>query len=270
MAIVRSNQRNSGVSVIARATAVLTAFRPEERAIGISEIARRTGLAKSTVSRLVDELVAVNLLERVNGSVRLGVKLFELGEHASRPRDLKKAALAHMIDLSRATRQTVHLAVLEGTEVVYIQILRAAQAPELPSRVGGRMPAHATGVGKALLAHAPADTMTALLETGLPRVGPRTITSPAALRHELDKIRDSGIAYEQEESGPNVACAASAVVTTAGDAVAAISVSGWSGRLDLRRVGPAVKVAALSVSRVLGRPSTVVPPDYRVETARNV
>lgn len=255
------------MSVISRAAAVLGAFRSNERYLGISEIARRTGLAKSTVSRLVQDLVAAGLLERGEGTVRLGIRLFELGEHATRPRDLKKAALAHMIDLHRATNHTVHLAVLERCDVVYIQILRAQRGPRLPSQVGGRMPAHATGVGKALLAHADEAALTEVISRGLRRVAPRTITDGAVLRSELDKIRTSGISYEREESGSQVACAASAVLSSTGSAVAAVSVSGWSGRLDVARVGPAVRLAALGIARMLERPTPVSPPDYQIETA---
>lgn len=251
---------------MARAASILGAFAPEERDLGVSEIARRTGMAKSTVSRLVKELVAVNLLERSDRTVRLGMRLFELGEHATRPRDLRKAALAHMVDLGRATGQTVHLAVLEESDVVYIQILRAHRAPALPSRVGGRMPAHATGLGKALLAYADDALVARIIDSGLRRVGPRTITDPVVLRSELERIRSTGIAYEKEESGPNVACAASAVVGATGTGLAAVSVSGWSGRLDTSRVGPAVRLAALGIARVLDHPTPVPRPDDNVET----
>lgn len=252
---MRSTERNNPASVIARAASLLSAFGPEEQSLGITELARRTGLAKSTVSRLVGELTEVHLLERSGAAVRLGVRLFELGEHAARPRDLKKAALAQMVDLQRATSHTVHLAVLEGFEVVYIQILRGAQGPPLPSRVGGRMPAHATGVGKALLAWAEPDVVDRLIDGGLRRVGPRTITAGDALRDELGRIRSSGIAYERDESGEGVGCAASPILAESGDALAAVSVSGWSGRLDVRRIGPAVQVAALGIARRLSRPS---------------
>lgn len=254
------------MSVVARAVSILSAFAPEERDLGVSEIARRTGLAKSTVSRLVAELVSVNLLERHDRTVRLGMRLFELGEHATRPRDLRQAARAHMVDLGRATGQTVHLAVLEGSDVVYIQILRAHRAPALPSRVGGRMPAHATGLGKALLAYADDALVARVIDRGLIKVGPRTITDPAVLRHELVRIRSTGIAYEKEESGPHVACAASAVAAEDGTALAAVSVSGWSGRLDTTRVGPAVRLAALGIARVLEHPASHRRRDGDLET----
>lgn len=248
---MRSNQRDNGASVIGRATDILGAFRAEDGPVGVSELARRTGIAKSTVSRLVAELVAVHMLERQGRSVRPGVRLFELGELAARPRDLRKAAVEHMADLHRATGHTVHLAVLEETDVVYIDIIRGRQGPPLPSRVGGRMPAHATGLGKAMLAYADHAVIEQVLRHGLTRMGPRTITSPDVLLGELERIRATGVAYEREESASNVGCGASPIGSPTRPAVAAISVSGWSGRLDVRRVGPTVKLAALGISRRL-------------------
>ena len=140
---------------------------------------------------------------------------------------------------------------LVGTEVMYVEIVRSRNAPRMPSEVGGRLPAHASGVGKAMLAFSPEPSVQAVLETGLPAVGPRTITAPGLLLRELRRIRELGIAYESEESGHGIGCAASPILGPDGTVVAAMSISGWNGTLDLRRVGPAVKTAALALSRDL-------------------
>ncbi|WP_371113129.1 IclR family transcriptional regulator C-terminal domain-containing protein [Rhodococcus sp. JVH1] len=113
------------------------------------------------------------------------------------------------------------------------------------------MPAHATGVGKALLAGSSDDVLAAVIATGLPRVGPRTITTPGPLVRQLKRISASGIAYEHEESAPGVACVASAIRVDGGPPVAAVSASGWIGKVDIRRVGPAVHTTALSIARAL-------------------
>lgn len=252
---MRSTQRDELSSVIARAAAVLTAVRADDGAVGVTELARRTGLPVSTVSRLVAELVDVHLLERDGRAVRLGVRLFELGERAARPRDLRRAALVPMVDLHRATGHTVHLAVLEGADVVYVHIVRGRHGPPLPSRVGGRMPAHATGVGKALMAFAGDAVVEDVVRAGLRRVGPRSLTTPDALRSELRRVRAAGIAYEREESAADVGCAASPVLSGDDQPVAAVSVSGWSGRLDVRRIGPAVRLTALAIGRRLPPPA---------------
>ncbi len=239
--------------MVGRVASIFDAFTAHDDELGISEIARRTGLAKSTVSRIVSELTERKFLERSGRGVRLGLRLFELGESAARPRDLRKIALASMADLRAAVNLTVHLAVLERDEVVYIEILPARGIPPLPSRVGGRMPAYATGVGKALLAWSPPEVIDEILSGQLVSVGPKTVTDPAALRREFARIRASGLAYEREESAPGVACAAAALRASNGEPIAALSAAGWAGDVDIRRVGLAVQTAAQSITRLIAR-----------------
>ena len=260
---VRSIERNTSVpnddsstSVVSRLAAVLNAFQARDVYLGVNEIARRTELPKSTVSRLVKEMHEAGFLERKAQKVGLGLQMFEWGERASRRRSLRQVALPFMADLREATRQTIHLALLDGTEVVYVEILHREGAPRLPSRVGGRLPAHATGVGKALLAASDPEVIDRAIAAGLVAVGPRTIRNPDVLRQQLRRAAVNGIAYEHEESAPGVVCVASAVLDSESVPVAAISVSGWAGKVDLRRVGPAVRTAALSVSRVLASRNT--------------
>jgi len=238
-------------SVVRRLAAVLDAFRTRDVYLGVNEIARRTQLPKSTVSRLVKEMQEAGFLDRKAEKVGLGLQMFEWGERASRRRSVREVALPFMADLREATRQTIHLAVLDGTEVVYVEILHREDAPRLPSRVGGRLPAHATGVGKALLSASDPAVIEQAIAAGLVAVGPRTIRNADVLRHQLRRARANGIAYEYEESGPGIVCVAAAVLDSEGVPVASISASGWAGKVDLRRVGPAVHTAALSVSRVL-------------------
>ena len=153
---MRTGERNTFDSVIGRAAALLGAFDARHLSLGISELSRRSGLPKSTTARLAAELTEHGFLERADGSdLKLGTRLFELGELASRQRKLREVALPYMADLRQVSRQTVHLAVLVGTEVMYVEIVRSRDAPRMPSEVGGRLPAHAAGVGKALLAFSP-------------------------------------------------------------------------------------------------------------------
>lgn len=251
--IMRTAEWDTSGSMVGRVAAIFDAFTPQEDELGISEIARRTGLAKSTVSRIVSELIEHKFLERNSEGVRLGLHLFELGESAARPRDLRKIALASMADLRAAVNLTVHLAVLERHEVVYIEILRARGTPTLPSRVGGRMPAYATGVGKALLAWSSTEVMNEVFSRHLVAVGPNTITDPAQLRRELGRIRSSGLAYEREESAPGVACAATAIRSISGEPIAALSAAGWVKDVNINRVGLAVQTAAQSITRLIAR-----------------
>src|SRR5699024_4472335 len=116
--------RNDDLSTAARLAALLRAFRPHDETLGVSELARRTDLPKSSVARLSTHLVNQGLLERADGELRLGLTLFEIGQLAGRARGLVETARPYLADLREATRNTVHLAVLEGTEVVYLDVQR--------------------------------------------------------------------------------------------------------------------------------------------------
>ena len=161
----------------------------------LRELARRTELPLATVHRVVTKLVEWGGLERVAGGVRPGLRLFELGQLVPQRAALREVALPFMGDLYAATHEVVSLAVLDGTDTVWVEQLSGRLAPPVPSRIGGRLPAHVTAAGKALLAFHPA-AADALCAAGLPRHGPGTITDPAALRAELDQIRERGIATQ--------------------------------------------------------------------------
>jgi IclR family transcriptional regulator, acetate operon repressor len=237
-----------------RVVALLDAFRNEENAVSAAELARRLDLPRSTVHRIVASLLAEGLLERHGAKVRLGVRLFEIGQRVPRQRVLRDAARPYLHDLREATGQTVHLAILEGSQVVYVDILTSPASPPLPSRVGGRLPAHVTGVGKAMLAFSPPETVRGVLDGGqpLPRVSERSTVAPGLLASELGRIRQAGVAYDREESGPGVVCAASPILGPGGEVLGALSVSGWSTRVDLDQISPAVRTAALALSCTLG------------------
>jgi IclR family acetate operon transcriptional repressor len=251
--VVRSIQRDgAAVSVVDRVSRVLGAFPADQAELSLAQLTRRTGLPKSTVHRLLAELESVGFVERHEGRTRLGMRLFELGQLVPRQRTLRETARPFMEDLREATRQTVHLAVLDGLEVVYVEILTAAQQRSLPSRVGGRMPTYCTGVGKVLLAHAAPATVAAVVAGGLARRTPYTITSPEALYRQLEEVRHTGTAHDHEESGLNFACTASPVRGPDGRVVAALSVTGRLPMLQTERIAPAVRTAALALSRALG------------------
>jgi DNA-binding IclR family transcriptional regulator len=239
-------------SYLHRVVSVLEAFKGDEDAVSSAELARRTGLPRSTVHRIVAALAEEGLVERQDTQARLGVRLFEIGQRVPRQRVLRDAAGPYLRDLREATRQTVHLAILEGSQVVYVDILTSPGGPPLPSRIGGRLPAHVTGVGKAMLAFSSPDTVRAVLEGHLARVAPRSTVAPGLLAKELVGIRDCGIAYDHEESGPGIVCAASPVLGAGGEVLGALSVSGWATRLRPDQVAPAVRTAALALSRTLG------------------
>lgn len=248
--------------MIGRMTAILDCFMGGAPTLTLSEICEQTGLAKSTASRITNELVQFGYLERYGASMSLGIRVFELGQQAARPRSLKALALPRMAELRRATGNTVHLAVLEDTTVVYIEILHSSTSPRLPSRMGGRLPAFATGVGKALLAFAPPELVDRVIENGLWKVGPNTITDPQRLRDALAEIREAGVGTEIEESGPGISCVAAAIIGVGREVpVAAISVSGWSERLNIPQAVPVVRGVARALSSEARRLPQLNPRD---------
>jgi IclR family transcriptional regulator, acetate operon repressor len=250
--VVRAGAGDEQVlSMLGRAFTLLTAFRAGDGELTLAELCRRTGFPKPTAHRLLVELEAWGAIERTPTGLRLGMRLFELGQRVPRQRDLHELAAPFLADLVEATRETVHLAVPDGTDAVYVQKLVAPGGPEVPSRLGGRMPLHCTGVGKALLAFGPPELLAAVLAGGLARRTPRTVVAPGLLHVELQRIRRDGVAEEHEESAPGVACVAAPVLGADGRAVAALSITGWANRLNARRTAPAVRTAALALSRAL-------------------
>jgi len=252
---MRSTQRDMPArSVVERAFRLLGAFGPADRTLGLAEMGRRTGIPKATVHRLVHELAGLGVLEGEGGAYRLGLRMFELGQLVPLQRDLREAALPFMEDLFEATHEIVHLAVLDGTDVLYIDKISGHRRVAVSSRVGGRLPAHCTAVGKAILAVAPPAALDAVLAAGLTPRTACTITSPGALRRQLATAARTGVAYERGESHQGVTCAASPVYAFGHHVVAAISITGPIGRLQPERFAPAVRVAALALSRRLGSP----------------
>ncbi|MDC5699185.1 IclR family transcriptional regulator, partial [Intrasporangium calvum] len=224
--------------VLGRTLAVLEAFRTGEASLPLAELSRRTGLPKATVHRMLGEMRRERMVEQLDdGSYRLGLRLFEIGERVQTHRSLSQAALPIMEDLREATRQRIHLAVLEGVDVVYVEILGANLLRQIGSRTGGRFPAHATGVGKAILAYSPAAVVRARIDAGLERVTPRTITTPGAFQRELQEIRTKGFAQDREESHLGISCVAAPAFGADLKVAAALSITGRTRSIDPIRLG---------------------------------
>jgi DNA-binding IclR family transcriptional regulator len=178
-----------------RLLAVLDAFGPRNRALSLSDIARRSGLSLSTAHRLVHELVSWGALERdLNGCYSIGVRLLELAALAPRGLDLREAAFPCLDDLHHRTRGNVHLAVRDGMQVVYVEAIRACATHPTSGKAGDRWPLHATGTGLVLLAFADRELQEQALGRPLERYTPLTITDPAQLRRKLAQVRQSGYA----------------------------------------------------------------------------
>jgi DNA-binding IclR family transcriptional regulator len=229
---------------------ILDCFTPDGGAFRLTELSARTGLTKSTVHRLCADLVRLGLLERDAETYLLGGRLFELGSLVPRRRDLRETALPFLQDLFEATHETVHLGVREGHDVVYVERIHGHDALSLPSRIGGRLPLTCTGVGKALLAFSGDELTEEVLAQPLSRLTPHSVTDPARLRTAIEQVQVSGLAYEEQEAALGVSCIASPVFDGP-TAVAALSVAVPRARFHPAQLAPAVRTAALGLSRVL-------------------
>lgn len=253
--------RAPGVTVTSRVLRLLDAFSAERPHLSLSEIARRAGLPVATAHRLVGELAQWGALERsTDGQYRIGLRLWEVATLAPRGVGLREAALPFLEDLYEATHENVHLAVLDGTEALYVERLSGRGAVTVISRVGGRLPLHATGVGLVLLAFAPTAVQERVLAGPLAGYTPRTVTSGAALRRMLAEIRRTRIAVSDGLLDLQALSVAAPVTGPVGEVVGALSVVVRAGG-DPQRYVPAVRAAALGVSRTLApRPTAVSPP----------
>ncbi|HEY6932631.1 MAG TPA: IclR family transcriptional regulator [Marmoricola sp.] len=244
------NTSMPGATVTSRALALLGAFDQEHRSLTLSEMAARAGLAVPTAHRLVGELVEFGALaRRPDGAYVIGRRIWDLGLLAPAQTGLRQVAEPFLHDIYGATLATVHLAVRDGTEVLYLDRLAGHASVPVLSTVGSRLPLHATGVGKVLLAHAPEEVQEQVLAS-LERVTAYTITQPGRLRVQLAAVRRQGYATTVEEMSLG-ACSVGVPITRDGRVVAALGIVVPSLKRDRARLVAALQVAAQGVNRSL-------------------
>ncbi|ROO86328.1 IclR family transcriptional regulator [Actinocorallia herbida] len=246
-------------SVLGKVAAVLYAFTADDHGVSLAELGRRTGIPKGSLHRIVGDMVEVRLLERAGRGYRLSGQVFQLGMRASVERGLVEVATPFMEDLYERTHETVHLGVLEGAEVVYVSKLGGHRQATSPSRIGGRMPAHCTAIGKAMLAFSPPDVLAGVLDGELVRRTPRTITAPGLLRRQVERIAETRVAFEYEESATGIVCVAAPVLDPYDRPVAAISVTGPVARFRPEAHQVSVKAAAAGIAGTLARRAALIP-----------
>lgn len=230
----------------------MEAFTPTWPALTLSEIARRAGLPLTTAHRLVGELCASGALERdADGSYRIGLRLWEIASLAPRGVPLREAALPFLEDLYEVTHENVQLGVREGHEVVYIERIAGRRAVGVLTRVGGRFPLHASGIGLVLLAHAPDTVQRDVLAGPLQRFTDHTITDPQRLGRMLVEIRRDGVAISDRQVTDDALSVAAPIIDAEGNVIAALSIVTKAEGTEAGRLVPAVRAAALGTSRAL-------------------
>jgi DNA-binding IclR family transcriptional regulator len=247
------SERAAGPSVTSRALALLGSFDAEHRRLTLTEMASRADVPLSTAHRLVGELQEWGAVERrPDGAYVVGRRLWDVGLLAPLQSGLREAASPFLSDVHAATRATVHLAVREGTEVLYVERLTGTASVPIVSRVGSRLPLHCTGVGKVLLAHAPEPVLAAAMEH-LVRMTPYTVTQPRILADQLERARRQGYATTAEEMTLGAGSIAVPVLR-GGEVVAALGVVVADTRRGRAGLVAALRVASQGVTRTLERP----------------
>lgn len=239
-----------GSSLVARTLAVLGSFDEAHPELSLAEIAERASLPRPTALRIVRELVAGEALTRTGNLYRVGRRMWDLGLLAPVETGLREVASPFLHDLHAATRATVHLAIREGDRVLYVDRVSGQLSVPVVSRTGSRLPLHPTGVGKVLLAYAPAEVVEAVM-AGLRRQTPFTVTAPGLLARELDRVRTSGYATTREEMSLG-ACSVAVPVRRGSEVVAAVGVVVPDFRRDLGRLVAGLTMAARGIGRGIG------------------
>jgi DNA-binding IclR family transcriptional regulator len=234
---------------LSKGLTILAALADVSEPVSLRDVARSTGLPKSTVHRVVTELRDAGLVESSADGHSLGLRLFELGGTALRQNQIVTAARPFMEELYERTRHVIQLGILQGTDVMYLVRVGRQGHQLVASHIGGRIPATCTAVGKAILASDEVLIEAAIVE-GLTRRTRYSMTDPVQLRASLAETRRTGIAVELEEARAGLACVASPIVVN--DHVrAALSVTIPVNSFEPKTTGPSVRMAAVRLSRML-------------------
>ncbi|RAY13530.1 IclR family transcriptional regulator [Actinomadura craniellae] len=236
--------------MVERMTLIMDSFTGRYTRLTLEDVARRTHLPRSTAHRILDQLVRLRWLEHTSLGYSLGRRALDLGGGDGSHGEVREAAAPLLHELQLKTGMVVHLAVLDGAKVFYLDKVGGRFAASVPSRVGGRAPAHCTALGKAIMAWLEPEYVDTLLAGDISRMTDRTIGELGTMHQELHRIRQRhGLAFEREECFPGISCVAAAIRGPEGP-VAAISLVG-DARTPLEKVAPLVVGAARQTSLAL-------------------
>jgi IclR family transcriptional regulator, KDG regulon repressor len=239
------------------ALAVLESFTAERPEIGVTELSQTLGLGKSTVHRLLTSLASRGYVRKNPDTERycLGFKAFEVGAQVAGRGAIREIAAPFLRALTQATKETVHLGVLDEWEVVYIDKIETDHPLQMYSRIGRRAPLHCTALGKSLAAWEPEDWLDRFLRQRLRAYTPSTLVQPAEVRREFQKIRAARYATDVEEFSVGLRCVAAPLFDQSRRVVASIGIAGPAVRLStdrLPRLASLVRESATAASRALG------------------
>lgn len=243
-------------NTLLKGLAVLELLSRSDRPLGLTQIGKQLGMGKSNVHRLMQALVETRfvLRDEEGGNYVPSIKLWELGSAVLAKLDLRRHAERQMEALMALTEESVHLSVLDSTEVVYVHKVDSPNPVRAYSQIGGRAPAYCVATGKVQIAYSPASILQEVARS-LVRHTERTITDPAAFLREMKKVREQGHALNRAEWRNDVWGIAAPIMDTRGSVIAAVGISGPAGRFK-KTVLPAwveaVVAAAIDISHALG------------------
>jgi len=226
---------NPNIQVIERMFALIDVLASREEAITLKEISERTGLHPSTTHRILNDLAVGRFVDRPeSGSYRLGMRLLELGNLVKGRLNVRDVAFQPMRELHKLIQQPVNLSVRQGDEIVYIErAFSERSGMQVVRAIGGRAPLHLTSVGKLFLANDDAQRVRAYAtRTGLSGQTRNSITQLQVLERELSRVRQNGVAHDNEELELGVRCMATGIYDDQGKLVAGLSISAPADRLD--------------------------------------
>ena len=242
------------VQVIERMFTLIDVLAAREEAVSLKEISERTGLHPSTAHRILNDLASGRFVDRPQpGTYRLGMRLLELGNLVKARLNVRDAAVVPMRELHKQIQQPVSLSIRQGDEIVYIERAYSERSGmQVVRAIGGRAPLHLTSVGKLFLADDDPQRVRAYAtRTGLAGHTKNSITQLPVLERELTKVRQSGIARDDEELELGVRCMAAGIHDDQGKLVAGLSISAPAGRLDEAWL-PKLQAVVQEISRTLG------------------
>ncbi len=241
-----------GRSSASRLLAVLGAFDRRRLVMNLTRLADEAGLSLATTHRIAKELTQWGALERnVDGTFQIGLKLWEIGSLAPRQRELRRVARPILDNLHEATKEIVQLAVLEDGHALIVEKVSGSRPVANVTEIAGRLPLHATGVGKVFLAFGPTELMEQVQDGSRRRFTERTITSSAAIANAARKARREFVTYCREEMTVGTSSVAAPIFDADGNLAAALGVLVHS-RAPLPRLVPAIRIAAGTISRRMG------------------
>jgi IclR family transcriptional regulator, KDG regulon repressor len=246
----------SGVRVLHKTLDILEKIKTTEAGYTLADLARKVGLPKATVYRILCTLEGRGYLDRgAGGSYRLAKKLFDLQRTVPLEQMLHRVAQPVMERLVASCKETVNLGILDAGEVVVINTVESPQAVRMSSKIGNRRHLHSTAIGKVLLAGLPDKEVQRLLRLkGTPKLTEETLTSKAAVLAEIMKVRQQGWALDNQENEIEGRCIGAAITSPEGQVLAALSISGPEFRMDLARARalvPGLQAACAEISRAV-------------------